>query len=125
MSAQIIIVALVFAAIGIYGLFAPRRVFAHFGVSLETPDSRNEVRAVYGGMCLALAVLLVEAPFLGALHQGILLTAMVLLLGMAMGRIISLVVERPGALPLAFLATELLGAGLLYSVMDFSPAAGA
>lgn len=125
MSFQIILVAAVFAAIGVYGIFAPKKMFAHFGVALDTTDGRNEVRAVYGGMCLAVAILLIEAPFLGAMAPGIFLTVLVLLAGMALGRIASLFVERPGALPMIFLATELFGAGLLYSITDFGALAGA
>lgn len=125
MSFQIVLVALIFAAIGLYGIFAPKKMCAHLGVPLDTADGRNEVRAVYGGMCLGIAVLLLESPYLGAMAPGILLTVMVLLLGMAFGRIGSLLVERPGVLPLAFMGLELVGAGLLYSVTDLSLISGA
>jgi hypothetical protein len=120
MSIQLILVALVFAGIGIGGLFWPQRVYALFGVTVDSADGRNEIRAVYGGMCLAVAILLLESPWLGAAAPGILLTVMVLLGGMALGRIISLFMERPGMVPLIFLGTELLGVGLMYSITDTS-----
>lgn len=118
MSIQLILVAVIFAAIGLYGIIAPRKLYAQFGVTVDTADGRNEIRAVYGGMCLAIAVVMFESPWLGAAAPGILLTVMVMLLGMASGRILGLFVERSGFLPIAFLATELVGAALLYSVID-------
>lgn len=125
MSVQVILVALIFAGIGIYALAAPQRVFAMFGVPVETAEGRNEIRAVYGGMCLAVAVILFELPWLGSAANGILLTVMTLLAGMAFGRLVSLLFERPGMLPYAFLALELVGAGLLYSVIDMTALSGA
>ncbi|SDE53337.1 MULTISPECIES: DUF4345 family protein [Kordiimonas] len=120
MSIQLVLVALVWAAIGIYGIVAPKKLYALFGVPVETADGRNEIRAVYGGMCLAVAVVMFEAPWLGAAAPGVLLTVMVMLAGMALGRIVSMVIERPGIIPVVFLGTEILGVGLLYSIIDMS-----
>ena len=120
MSLEIITVALVFAAIGVAGLFAPARVYATFGVPVETADGRNEIRSVYGGMCAALAVLLFAAPVLGSFANGVLLTTLVLFLGMAAGRLIAIAVERPGGWPIVFLVIELVGAVLVYRALDVS-----
>jgi len=124
MSIQLILVALVWAAIGVYGLFAPRKLYAHFGVAVDSVDGRNEIRAVYGGMCLGVAIVMLESPWLGAVAPGVLLAVMAMLLGMAVGRVISLFIEKPGVVPMIFLGTELAGVALLYSVLDMSALTG-
>jgi len=124
MTVQLALVAIIFLAIGIYALLWPKKVYAHFGVRVETPEGRNEIRAVYGGMCLAIGILLLEAPWLGDMANGILLTVMALLAGMAAGRIVSLFVERAGLVPMIFMGLEILGAGLLFTIIDFSSATG-
>ena len=120
MPVEVIIVALSFAALGTVGLFWPRRIYAEFGVELDTPDSRNEVRGVYGGMCTALAGALFLTPALGAAGTGVLIAMMAALGGMAGGRIFSLFIERTGRSPIVFLVLEAVGAGLLYRVIDFA-----
>ena len=52
-DALTLIVAAGFAAMGLLALARPADVLAQFGVSVETPEGRNEVRAVYGGFGLA------------------------------------------------------------------------
>ncbi|MBL4788892.1 MAG: DUF4345 family protein [Kordiimonadaceae bacterium] len=120
MPVEVIIVALSFAALGTVGLFWPQRIYAEFGVELSTPDSRNEVRGVYGGMCVAFAGVLFLTPQLGAASAGVLIAMMAALGGMAGGRIFSLFIERTGKSPIIFLVLEALGAGLLYRVVDFT-----
>jgi Domain of unknown function (DUF4345) len=55
------------------------------------------VRAVYGGFGVAIAGLLVAAPTT-AMAPGIYLTVAVALAGMAGGRVVSAVIERPSGL---------------------------
>ena len=65
-----------------------------FGVTPETPTSRSEIRAVYGGFGLAIAAVLAYADFRGGdVQKGILITVGVALAGMALGRIVSAVVD--------------------------------
>lgn len=125
MTIQLVIAALFFLAIGAVGLLSPRRIFALFGVPAETADSRNEIRAVYGGMCLALAATLIGAPALGSMADGVIFAVMILLLGMVAGRLISLAMERAGPISIISLGLELLGAGLLFSLIQGTIFAGA
>lgn len=49
--------AAAYAGLGVAGLTVPERIPAYFGGSAPTPQARNEIRAVYGGMPLAIALL--------------------------------------------------------------------
>ena len=82
--------AFLFAAMGVVGLAAPRRLGTLVGMELDAVG-RNEVRAVYGGYGIAMGVVLAVAAF----GEGIVLVAGAALLGMAGGRIVSLLFERP------------------------------
>jgi uncharacterized protein DUF4345 len=110
------LIAAGFAAMGLYALATPARVLALFGVRVDTAEGRNEVRAVYGGFGLAVAALLgVAATGSGDLREGILVTVAFALAGMAAGRVLGGLVDRPGGLwPVwAFCAIEAAGAALL------------
>ncbi len=62
MNGLIKLSALAFAGIGGYAMAKPERIPALFGGKAETADARTEVRAAYGGACLAMAGLLVVRP---------------------------------------------------------------
>jgi Domain of unknown function (DUF4345) len=95
-DALVVAVAAVFAGMGAYALAAPAGVLAMFGVRVESAEGRNEVRAVYGGFGLAVASLLVVAAIgSGAVHDGILLAIGFAVAGMAAGRLLARVVDRP------------------------------
>jgi hypothetical protein len=70
-------------------------VVAAFGTTSLTADGRNEVRAVYGGFGIAVAALLVATARSPALRPGVLAAVAVALLGMAAGRVIAALAERP------------------------------
>ena len=53
-----IAIAVFFLVMGVYALAAPAALIRPFGVTLETPTSRSEIRAVYGGFGLAIAAVL-------------------------------------------------------------------
>ena len=116
MSVSVAVVAVAFAAMGLAALVKPAVIWAPFGVAPTTPESRNEVRAVYGGFGVALAALLVVADgWAPAVRAGVLVTVAIALLGMAAGRLLGAFVE-PRALigyPGFFLAVEAALAGLL------------
>jgi len=108
--------AALFAAMGVYALAAPAAVLATFGVDVGTPDGRAEVRAVYGGFGLAVAALLaVAAADGGSAREGILVAVGFALAGMAAGRVVARVSERPsGFYPVwLFFWVEVVGAALL------------
>ena len=106
------LVALAFGLMGVGSLWAPVRVTAQFGIPALDVDGRNEVRAVYGGFGLAMALLLIVALLMPALRGGICLTIAAALFGLAAGRLISAVIDRGiGRWPLRYLGIE-IAAGL-------------
>lgn len=118
MSIIVTIVAIGFAVMGVAALVKPAVIWAPFGVAPATPGSRSEVRAVYGGFGIAIAVLLFVADGWSAdLRAGVVLTAAVALAGMAAGRVISALVEPKALLgyPGLFLALEAVFAALLFA----------
>lgn len=120
MSVLVIVVAVLFAGMGLAALVSPASIWAPFGVEPSTPAARSEVRAVYGGFGLAIAALLIAADRAGDdFREGALVTVAVALGGMALGRLVSLAVEPAGirGYPGLFLLIELaLGGALLLAV---------
>ena len=113
MSIGILINVVFFLGMGICALVRPQFVVSFVKLVPETADARNEVRAVYGGFGIAIAVLLVVAEHAPALRSGVLVAVAVALLGMAAGRVVSLFIERGGRWPWVFLVMESALAGLL------------
>lgn len=114
MNVAALVVALGFAAMGVGALVRPSLILAPFGVQPTTPESRSEVRAVYGGFGLAIAALLVLTDDSAGLRDGVLVAVAVSLAGMAAGRLVSAILE-PRTLtrsPGFFLLLELGLAGL-------------
>ena len=66
-----------------------------FDTTLGPPESRSEVRAVYGGFGLAIAAVLALAAVQESLQPGILITVGAALGGMAFGRIVFRVGRQP------------------------------
>ena len=97
MSVLVIIVAISFAGMGAAALVRPAVIWAPFGVAPTTPAARNEIRAVYGGFGIAVAIVLVVADNASAgFRDGALVATAVALAGMAAGRIAGFVVEPRG-----------------------------
>lgn len=121
MNAVVIVVAILFAVMGVAALVRPAVIWQPFGIEPTTPGARSEVRAVYGGFGLAIAaVLLFAAGVIGGgasagVREGILIAVAASLLGMAAGRVVSALVEPRTLLswPGFFLVVELAGAALL------------
>ncbi|MBX9641850.1 MAG: DUF4345 domain-containing protein [Mycobacteriaceae bacterium] len=79
---------------GVYALAAPARMIRVFGITLPVRESRSEVRAVYGGFGVAVAGALALAAFQASpVRTGIMITVGLALAGMALGRVVSAVVE--------------------------------
>jgi hypothetical protein len=98
-EALILIVALGFALMALFALAKPAAVLAQFGVEVGTADGRNEVQAVYGGLGLAIAaVLAVAAIGEPATADGIVVAVACALAGMAAGRLLGALRERPSGL---------------------------
>jgi hypothetical protein len=97
-DAAVIAVAAFYAALGAVCLVQPERVPATFAAAEPPAPYRNEIRAIYGGFPLALAGVLVWAT--GAsdpVREGVVLAAAVSTAGMALGRLVSVAIERPGS----------------------------
>lgn len=105
---------LFYLALGLAAIARPATLLGDFGFPAHGADARNEVRAVYGGFPLAVAGL-VAWSLSGATHgQGILIALAAASLGMALGRVVSAVIDRGiGRLPLLFIGIELALAAML------------
>lgn len=91
---MLIVAGVFFAGMGVYGLVAPARLVAPFGLSADSAHSRSEVRAVYGGFGLAIAgVLGWAATGTGGARTGAVAAVGVALAGMAFGRVVSRAVD--------------------------------
>lgn len=83
-----------FLAMGTYALVNPAALVAPFRLSAQSPESRSEVRAVYGGFGVAMAVVLgVAALDVGDIRTGAVTTVGLALIGMAVGRLVSRVFD--------------------------------
>ena len=110
------IVAAFFAGMGLYALAAPARLAGIFELRLGSSNARNEIRAVYGGYGIASAAALAYAISVGGeTGRALRLAWAVSLTGMAFGRLIDFVTERPERFYPSglFVCVELLWAGLL------------
>jgi len=115
-TAAITAIAVLFLGMGIYGLAAPGALVARFGITLGGADAKNEVRAVYGGFGVAVAVLLALAAFgVTGLRPGAVIAIAVALFGMAFGRLVARLFDRPSAFyPVwLFFLVEAAGGALL------------
>ena len=97
LSIAVYVVIVFFAGMGLLALASPESITRTFGISTLTPAGRNEVRAVYGGFGLAVAAVLVLALSEPSLRAGILLAVAASLAGMAAGRVVAALVERPSS----------------------------
>lgn len=114
-AAVIVAAAVFFAAMGVYALAAPDRVVSPFDVTLGSATARSEVRAVYGGFGLAIAVVLAVALAEPDLRAGIVITVAAALAGMALGRLVSAAEGRTRFYPnwFYFLVESVAAAALL------------
>ena len=91
------IVIVFFIGMGLLALMSPESITRTFGMPTLTAAGRNEVRAVYGGFGLAVAAVLVLALYTPSLRAGMLLAVAASLAGMAGGRVVAALIERPSA----------------------------
>ena len=99
---------------GIGAIAKPTVVTAQFGILELTPAGRNEVRAVYGGFGIFMALALLVALWQPDRRDGILFAVAAALGGMAAGRLVSAVIDRAiDRAPLGYLVLEVIVALLL------------
>ena len=89
------VVAVFFLGMGMYGLAAPAALVRPFALVADRPESRSEVRAVYGGFGIATAGVLGAVLVLPAPHDGVVTAVAVMLAGMALGRVVSRLLDGP------------------------------
>ena len=111
-----LIAAVLFLGMGITALVRPEFVTSLFAMPTLNADMKNEVRAVYGGFGIAMAMVLAFGSAWEILRPGIQITAGAALVGMALGRVFSLAVDKAiGRNPFIFLILEfVMGSLLLY-----------
>ena len=103
-----------YLALALAAFARPSTLLAGFGIAASGCDARNEIRAVYGGFPLAVALLVGWCLFGGEYAVGILVALTTATLGIALGRTISGVIDRRiGRLPAIFVGVELVVAALL------------
>ncbi|MDA3643610.1 DUF4345 family protein [Saccharopolyspora indica] len=115
-AAFLVIVTTFFAGLGLFGLIAPAALLQPFAIDVSAPESRSEVRAVYGGFGIAIAAVLVVAVLdVAGMRRGIAIAVAAALLGMAAGRVVSRLADRRTRFyPVWFYFwVELAGAGML------------
>jgi hypothetical protein len=117
MSVQIIVVALLFALMGLAAFARPRTLVAPFGLTADSADARNEVQAVYGGFGLAVAATLAATLWYPHFRDGVVLAVAASLAGMAGGRAVAALRERPGRWPVVFFFVEAAGAAFLLTAL--------
>lgn len=112
--------AVFFAGMGLYGLVAPAALVRPFGIQVTGAPARTEVRAVYGGFGLAIAGLLVVAAIDAEIRRGAVIAVAVALAGMAAGRLVGRVFDRPAAFYPTWLYfwVELVLAAALWLAVD-------
>ena len=114
----IVSVGVFFLGMGVFALAAPAALARPFRLTVEAPESRSEIRAVYGGFGVATAVVLgVAAIDAGGLRSGVMVAVAAALAGMAVGRVVSRLVDRATAFyPVWFyFCVEAVAACLLFA----------
>jgi hypothetical protein len=115
-------VAVFFLLMGIAALGQPAMVLALFGTDVRHRDTKNEIRAVYGGFGVAVAGLLAYGLVDPVLRPGLVAAIAVAVLGMAAGRLWSVVVDRgAGFYPRLFFAVEVAIAAALLAALRTTP----
>lgn len=114
---QMSLVAALFLLMGLAAFAAPGRFLQIMDLRAETPTARNEIQAVYGGFGVAMAVVLIAPLGWPELRSGVIVSVALALAGMALGRLVAALRERPGRWPLLFFCIESAGAALLLSAL--------
>jgi Domain of unknown function (DUF4345) len=108
--------ALFFGVIGVTAMRRPHNLLKAFGIETKEVDARNEMRGIYGGFPLAVAGLLLFSLTRPNLSDGILLALAACSAAMAVGRIVSAIIDREmGKAPRLWATLEVIVAALIAS----------
>ena len=94
----------VFLWLGLYALIRPAQVLDSVEIKIETVDARAEVRATYGGMQLALALVFLVTSQNRKLYLGGVALLAVLTTGLLSSRVLSYLIDGPPGKFTLFLA---------------------
>ena len=115
MTIGIAVNTLFFFGMGVLALLRPAVLGRLVELSPETVLARNEVRAVYGGFGVVMALALLWSIGDAVLGPGVQLAVALALLGMAGGRVVSSVADGATARAAVFFVGEvLLALALIY-----------
>lgn len=107
-------VMLGFLVMGVGSIIMPVTVTSQFGIHELTMAGKNEVRAVYGGFGILMAVVLYVSTVIPEWQDGILFAVAAALGGLAFGRVISALMDRGiDKWPLFYLCLEVICAVLV------------
>jgi hypothetical protein len=110
--------AVIWLAIGVTALIWPTELVELMGLVAASPLARLEVRAMYGGLSVGLAVLHVTAGFHRNLLRPALVSSGTLVAGLASGRVLSMALSREvEPLAIAFLSAEVFDVALIAAVL--------
>lgn len=108
-------VAIFFFGMGAIAIADPTYLLSFFDAGELGADMRNEVRAVYGGFGLLVGAMLFYSLTANRFADGIKLAISLSLTGMALGRVISLMIEPTDtSFPVLFIGVELVMAAMLF-----------
>jgi len=108
----VLVVGVGTVAFGVAGLFLPDRIAGIIGFGLESGAARGEMRAVYGGLFLALG-LVIAVPVFRPRHRVWWLVSGLVFAGLVAGRIVSLLTDGIHGYTLITGASEGLAAAVL------------
>ncbi|MFK8016183.1 MAG: DUF4345 family protein [Gammaproteobacteria bacterium] len=115
MFAKVVLIffGLSFGGFGVWALIAPASLAKLVHFSLDTPGAMTEIRAFYGGLEIGFAAFLIAAAFVRPLVPGALLALVAIAGGIALARLVGIVVDGSGSTFMySALVWELAGAGL-------------
>ena len=118
--ALLVLSGLSILATGAIGLSDPQTLFTPLGTQIAGVDAANEARAAYGGMYVALGLLILAATLRSHLRTPALWLTFAIMGGLTMGRLVSFVVDGiPGGFVFQLLLFEgtatVASAGLLFT----------
>jgi hypothetical protein len=114
--------SLPFLAIGVGFLLAPGPMAANVDVTLASATAASDVRAVYGGLQIAIGALLAACAFSAAHLRAGLILQIATFAGLASGRLVSLPLDGAlSSLGAALLAAEIAGLALGVVALVYLP----
>lgn len=102
--ALLLLAAVAFAGLGTFSLWRPAQVLSGVGIKIEGVDAKTEVRATYGGLQLALALVFAVTGRSQKLWLGGVALLWLAMGGLLAGRLVSYLVDGPPGRVTLFLA---------------------